>query len=217
MACCGGSSSVVITGGANTIVTGSGTIADPYVISGNLEVILQTEDTTTIEFDLTGAGTEGDPFVLSAVATVSVNDLVDVIDPTPPVTGDVLVFDGTKWTYGAVSVAAGAIYTDDGLDGDGTVGDPLVVKVSNTTETSTSGLYTYIDSLGELRAERPSTATVAWGDITGKPSTFAPTRPLAADTIANAFNPGVYPGIKIWVGPTAPVGATDNDIWFNTA
>lgn len=219
MACCGGGSSVVITGGDNTIVTGSGTVNDPYVISGNLEVVLQAKDTPTVSLDLTGTGNPNDPFVLSAIATVKVNDLIDVDDPTPAIAGDTLLFDGTKWTYGpAASVPAGSINTGPGLNGDGTLGNPLVIKVSNVVDTSTAGLYTYIDSLGELRVQVPVTSSVAWGSITGKPTTFPPTRPLTADTVVNAFTPAAVgvAGIHIFVGPTAPTTAVDNDIWFQT-
>jgi hypothetical protein len=214
--CCGGSSSVVIVGGDNTIVTGSGTVSDPYVISGNLEVVLQARDTKTVSLDLTGAGNANDPFVLAATATVYVNDLIDVVDTTPPILNDTLLFDGTNWTYGpAASVPAGSITTGAGLEGDGTVGDPLVVNVSNTIDTSTAGLYTYIDSLGELRAERPAATSVAWSDVTGKPTAFPPSRPLAADSVYNAASTSTpQASFRIFVTATTPVGAVDGDIWF---
>ena len=155
--CCGGASSVVITGGDDVIVTGSGTINDPYVISGNIEVVLQAKDTTTVTLDLTGTGNPNDPFILSAIATLKVNDLIDVVDPTPAVLNDTLLFDGTNWTYGpAASVPAGSIHTGAGLTGDGTIALPLKVRVSNTVESSVSGLYTYIDAAGELRVQVPS-------------------------------------------------------------
>ena len=219
MACCGGSSSTVIVGGDNTIVTGSGTVSDPYVISGNLEVVLQAKDTNTVSLDLTGTGNSNDPFVLTATATVSVNDLVDVLDPTPPIANDTLLFDGSKWTYGpAASVPAGSIHASGGLTGDGTTLSPIVIKVSDTLDTSVTGLYTYIDANGELRAQVPAVGSVAWGSITGKPTTFPPTRPLTADTVVNAFTPSAInvAGIHIFVGPTAPTTAVDNDIWFQT-
>lgn len=218
--CCGGASSVVIVGGDNTIVTGSGTVADPYVISGNLEVILQAKDTSTISLELSGTGNANDPFVLSGVATIRVNDLIDVDDPTPAVEGDALLFTGGKWQYAAPNpVAPGAVHAGPGLAGDGTLATPLRVRVSETIDTSLTGLYTYIDSAGELRAQVPSVGSVSWGSITGKPTTFPPTRPLTADTVVNAFTPAnnTVPGIHIYVGPTAPVGAVNNDIWFQTA
>ena len=217
MACCGGASSVVIVGGDNTTVTGSGTVADPYVISGNLEVVLQAKDTNTVSLDLTGTGNTNDPFILSAVATVSVNDLTDVIDPVPPVLGDSLLFDGTKWVYAPpAAVAPGTVHAGAGLTGDGTLATPLKVKVSEALDTSVLGLYTYIDANGELRAQVPAAGSVAWSSITGKPTTFPPTRPLTADSIVNAVNPANnnVPGIHIFVSSAAPVGAIDGDIWF---
>jgi hypothetical protein len=217
--CCGGASSVVIVGGDNTIVSGSGTVSDPYVISGNLEVVLQAKDSNTIQLELTGTGNTDDPFVLTATSLVSVNDLVDVIDPTPPILNDTLLFDGTNWTYGpAASVPAGSINVGPGIEGDGTIGDPISIRVSETIDTSTSGLYTYIDSAGELRAEVPSVGTVAWTSVTGKPTTFPPDRPLTADSVVNGFTPTLtsVAGIHIFVGPTAPTTAVENDIWFET-
>lgn len=208
--CCGGSSSVVITGADNIIVTGSGTVSDPYVIAGNLAVTLQAQDTETIALNLTGTGNTNDPFVLTATSLIGVNDLVDVNDPTPPILNDTLLFDGTKWVYGpAASVPAGSIYVGDGLDGDGSVGDPLIVRVSDTSDTSLAGLYTYIDSNGELRAQVPAATAVSWASITGKPTTFAPTRPLRADTVGNSD-----PGFHIFVQSATPSGAVENDIWF---
>lgn len=70
--------------------------------------------------------------------------------------------------------------------------------------------------------------TVAWGSVTGKPTTFAPTAhasahavgggdPLTADAIdawATASAGGGAAGIKIWVGTTTPSsGVTEGDIW----
>jgi hypothetical protein len=207
-------------GGENTVVTGSGTVSDPYVVHANLQLILQAQDTTTVSLDLTGSGNVNDAFILTAVATVSVNDLIDVIDPTPPILNDTLLYNGSKWEYGpAASVPAGSIHASGGLSGDGTTGNPIIIKVSEAVDTSITGLYTYIDANGELRAQVPSVGGVTWGSITGKPTTFPPQRPLTADTVVNAFTPDAInvAGIHIFVGPTAPTTAVDNDIWFQTA
>ncbi len=168
---CGGAPAVVITGGDGLSVTGSGTVSDPYVISGDVELNMVGADSTTIDMTVVGSGTVSDPFVISAEATVSVNDLTDVSDSTPPVTDDVLKFDGTNWVYGPVPVSPGAVNTGGGISGDGSGGAPISVDVSNTVVDATSGLYTYIDSNGELRAEVRGTA---WADVSGKPTTFAP-------------------------------------------
>ena len=219
MACCGGASSVVITGGDGTVVTGSGTVSDPYVISGNLEVVLQAKDTTTVLLDLTGKGTGGDPFVLTATATVKVNDLVDVVDPVPATDGDVLIFNGGVWTYAPPNaVPPGSVNVGAGIEGDGSIGAPIAVNISNTADTSLTGLYTYIDSLGELRAQKPPAPVVSWNNVTDKPSTFAPDRPLTADSIVNGYTPDNVnvAGIHIFVGRTAPTTAVNADIWFQT-
>jgi hypothetical protein len=70
--------------------------------------------------------------------------------------------------------------------------------------------------------------TVAWGSVTGKPTTFAPTNhasahavggsdPMTAENL-NAWEQasagGGAAGIKIWVGTTTPSsGVTEGDIW----
>ena len=213
--CCGGGSTgVVITGGDDISVTGSGTVNDPYVIRGTLDVALQARDTTTIALDLTGTGNTDDPFILSGVSLVKVGDLVDVVDPTPPVAGDALIWDGTKWTYATPAVAAGTVHAGPGLTGDGTIATPLKVKVSNTSDTALTGLYTYIDSVGELRVQIPAASSVDWANISNKPTTFPPTRPLAAEYVINGSSPGN--NIRIFVGATTPSAAVNGDIWFQT-
>lgn len=205
MSCCGGASSVVITGGDGLNVTGSGSTSDPYVISGNIEVALRATQTPTVDMRISGAGTAGDPYILYANATVSVNDLTDVSDPTPPVLGDVLQFDGSNWVYGpAPTQAPGQVNVNPGLTGDGTVSTPLTIAVSEAVDDSVDGAYTYIDVNGELRAQK--TTELAWTAITGKPTSFTP----AAHTHTNADLTGMLSGTS---APTAGQGI-DGSIYF---
>lgn len=196
--CCGGASSVIIKGGDGLNVTGSGSTSDPYIISGDLEVALRVEETPTVSMSLSGEGNSADPYILSADATLSVSDLTDVEDPTPPVVGDVLQYDGIQWVFGPPPTQApGQVNTGDGITGDGTVGDPIGVLVSDTVDTSTDGLYIYVDSNGELRAQKPT--AVAWSSITNKPATFAP----SAHTHTNDDLTGMLKGTS---APTAGQG-----------
>lgn len=69
--------------------------------------------------------------------------------------------------------------------------------------------------------------TVAWGSVTGKPSTFTPAThasahatgggdAITADSIdawAQASQGGGAAGTKIWVGTTSPSGPSEGDIW----
>lgn len=202
--CCGGASAVVIQSGAGLSVTGSGTVADPYIISGNIKPAMVGADTHTVDITINGSGVIGDPFVIQADATLSVNDLVDVNDSTPPVLGDVLQFDGDNWVYGPTPAQApGQVNTDQGLTGDGTLLNPVGIAVSEAVQSATSGLYTYIDTNGELRAEVRGTT---WASVSGKPSSYAPT----AHTHPNSQLTGILRGTS---SPSSSLGV-DGDIFF---
>lgn len=202
--CCGGASAVVIQSGAGLSVTGSGTVADPYIISGDVELAMVGADTPTVDITLNGSGVIGDPFVIQADATLSVNDLVDVNDSTPPILGDVLQFDGNNWVYGpAPAQAPGQVNTDQGLTGDGTLSTPIGIAVSEAVEDGTSGLYTYIDANNELRAEVRGTT---WASVSGKPAVYPP----APHTHPNSDLTGILRGTS---APPSSLGV-DGDIFF---
>lgn len=202
--CCGGASAVVIQSGDGLSVSGSGTTSDPYIISGDIEVAMVGQDSSTIDMTINGSGVTSDPFVVRADATLSVNDLVDVNDLTAPVLGDVLQFDGNDWVYGPPPAQApGQVNTSDGVAGDGTLSSPVRVAVSEAVEDSTSGLYTYIDSNGELRAE---VRGVTWGSVTGKPTSFNP----SAHTHPNSELTGILTGSSA----PGPGAGSDGDIFF---
>lgn len=219
MACsCHSSEPTVIFGADGITVVGSGTANDPYRVT--LEsglVTIQANDTQTVNLSLVGSGTADDPFRLSAVATVRMADLTDVSDPAGPSLGDVPVYDGSKWIFDAPpTVPPGEVNVGAGLDGDGTLGDPITLKVSNLIETSTSGLETYIDSAGELRAVPPAASAPTWASITGKPTTFPPIVGTGA-TQAKAGNwlPSFAEvGSGIYISLTEPPGVPENAIWL---
>jgi hypothetical protein len=173
--CCGGSSAVVIHGTGDVAVSGSGTVGDPYIVSGDLDVNLAAAQTPTIQMQIAGSGTFDDPYVFTANLIAGLGDLSDVAVITTPTTGYVLMWDGSAWVAAAAPTQPpGAVHVGPGIEGDGTVVTPISINVSNVVDTSTAGLYTYIDSAGELRAQLPSSSSVAWTSITGKPTTFTP-------------------------------------------
>lgn len=87
--------------GEGIIVSGTGTKADPYVVSaqlGTLADVISFQDSTTIDFTVVGAGTVGDPYVVSAGVKVS---------PFPVYT--------TAGRPSAAAAGAGAYYYDSTL------------------------------------------------------------------------------------------------------
>ena len=204
MGCCGGSSSVVIRGEGDVIVSGSGTVADPYVVSGDIGLAITGAATSTVSVRILGSGVATDPYIIAADLVAGLSALADVSIPTTPTTGYVLMWDGAKWVANAAPTQEpGAVNVGGGIQGDGTIGTPISIKVSNTSDTSTSGAYTYIDSAGELRAQM--SGSVAWGSITGKPSTFPP----SAHTHTNADLTGLLSGTA---APTSGLGV--DGAWY---
>ena len=202
MTCCGGGAATIIQDGPGINVSGSGTTDDPYIVSASQGTFIQTQDTSTVDLTLVGTGTADDPFLITANIQMVVDNLIDVLDPTPPVTGDTLVYVTDHWEYQPPPTQApGAVNTGGGITGDGTVGDPIAIDVSDLVSTSTSGLATYIDSNGQLRAVAPP-STVAWANVTGKPSTFTPSAHTHPTTEV-----GILAGTS---APTAGVGADTN-------
>lgn len=123
--CQGTSCSCVITGPG---VTGSGSEGNPYVISAI--AALNVQDTPTINLTKSGLGTVASPLVISADATMNLDALTDVMSAAAT-TGQVLAkqADG-QWKGVPPSTAApGAIVTANGVEGDGSAGNPLSVKL----------------------------------------------------------------------------------------
>jgi hypothetical protein len=231
--------SCLIVGGDGIAVSGSGTLTNPYVITADLPDFAQSltvRDTTSVNLTLTGSGQVEDPFVLQANATLRLTALADVDDPEGgPDVGDVPVWVGVgadgHWEFDIPPVApAGAVNATGGIAGIGSVGSPLLVKVSgvwgvaplNTLGSDPDiGLEIYLDSSGELRA-RPGVGTVNWADIAGKPTTFTPsahTHVASAITDPQNLDVGKIAGHRIYstpgssIAPTSPAPAA-GDLWF---
>lgn len=187
--CSGQTCNCLIVGGSGVLVAGSGTPANPYTVS--LEApdfgdVFRVNDTATLNLTLVGAGTADDPLILSGVATPRLLDLADVDDDSGPLNGEVPVWVGGgsgHWEFQAPPANPGAVNVSVGLDGDGSFGDPLVVRTSGVWgvgeladlgSDTTIGLSIYEDENGELRAEPPvlEDVSLTWSAITGKPTSF---------------------------------------------
>jgi hypothetical protein len=172
-----------VIGGAGITVTGSGTARDPYEIEleTSLEGTFVVEDTNTVNLSLVGQGIPGEPYRLSAVATMRLTQLADVLDPQGgPNVGDVPVWVGgaePHWEFQPPPAnPAGAVNVSTGIAGDGSAGAPIRVRLIGTSAGgSTTGLEVYADSAGNLRAVAPVAQEVAWNSITGKPASFPTT------------------------------------------
>ena len=130
--CCGsaGSCACKIEGGRNITVTGVGSSQDPVVIAA--DVALGIEDNKTFDITLTGNGRLESPWMLSVdyASTASIDHLPDV-DVAGAINGNVLAYNTAtkKWEAAPpTTAAAGGMTTDLSLDGDGSVGDPLMVR-----------------------------------------------------------------------------------------
>jgi hypothetical protein len=129
--CCGGSPRTNIEGGQNILVTGIGTLDDPFVIATDLSMLALDNDV----FDVTigGSGTIASPWTIGVAfaATADLNDLPDVDAPTPT-NGQVLAWNAGAGLWQPVApttAAAGSVIHNTSLTGDGSVGSPLAVAV----------------------------------------------------------------------------------------
>lgn len=199
--CCGGSGGTVIQAGSGIAVAGAGTVGNPVIISLESQLSMKGADSSTVSVKVTGSGGATDPYIVTADAQLGLGDLSDVSAPTPS-TDDVVKWDGSSWIAGPAPVSAGAVSVGSGLDGDGSGGDPIVVKVSDAISTSTSGTPIYVDTNGELRAVP---ASPEWSAILNKPSAFTP----AAHTHGNGDLTGLLKGTTV---PSAGLGV--DGAWY---
>lgn len=230
MANCDDGCTCVIQAGPGITIEGAGSTRSPLVISSALALSesLIVNDTTTVNMQLVGGGVPGDPFVLSATASMRLTQLADVADPSGgPAVGESPVWVGVglagHWEFQLPPVTpAGSVNVSTGIGGTGAVGTPLYVKMIGTSlGGTTAGLEVYADSVGNLRAVPPVVASIAWTDVTGKPSTFPPSAHthVAAD-ITDPLNLSVgdsakVGGHKIFVQSTNPVaGMVTDDLLF---
>jgi hypothetical protein len=133
-----------VQGAGSVSVTGAGSAASPYIITGGGS--LNVLDTATVNLTKSGSGSVADPYVVSADATLNLDALTDV-QSTAATTGQVLAkqSDGQWRPVAASSASPGAINVSGGVEGDGSAGSPLSVKLP-----ASSGLVE--DSTG-LRVE----------------------------------------------------------------
>lgn len=231
--CCGSSTcSCVITAGSNIRVEGSGTVADPIVITAEFpDSILTVRDSNTVTLRLTGDTESG--LVLQADSALKVTDLKD-ISPSAgvPATGQTLVYqaDGT-WAYGtAPSPPAGTVNVGPGITGTGGVSTPLIAAVSGVWGVAplnglgsdkTIGLPVYVDDAGQLRAE-PAVAFLKWANIPDKPTTFppSPSATYTASQITDLSTNGdaaKVQGHQVFTAQTStptPTGGNVNDVFL---
>jgi len=129
--CCGGATcSCVIDNGSHIQIGGTGSPADPFVITA--DVGLEAKDNTVFDVVLTGMGTVALPWQIEVTfaATAKLNDFPDVNAPAPT-NAQVLGWDTatSQWTARApTTAAAGAVQHDTALTGDGSAGTPLGVN-----------------------------------------------------------------------------------------
>lgn len=127
--CSGNTCSCVVTGSGGISVTGTGTTSNPFIVSGG--GVLQVSDTATVDLTLSGSGSGASPYQLSAAAVVSLDELTDVV-ATGGSTGYVLAKqgDGTFALNPPSTASPGAINVTGGIEGDGSAGSPLSIKLA---------------------------------------------------------------------------------------
>jgi len=157
--CCGsaGTCACKVEAGRQVAVTGSGTAQDPFVF--NATTALNTEDTTTFDLSLFGVGTLDQPWVLRVdyAATARLDDLPDV-NAASPNPGDVVTWDDVagEWVSGPAATATpGAVLSSNGLDGDGSGGDPLVAVGEDARYIRVTGSGIGLSDAGLNRILRP--------------------------------------------------------------
>jgi hypothetical protein len=183
--CSGATCSCLVQGSGSISVSGTGSVASPYLISAALN--LNVLDSGTVDMAITGDGSTGNPWVISANANLDLNALTDV-DTAGAATGQVLA----KQSDGAINLSS-----TGGLQGDGSAGSPLSVKLP-----AGSGLT--LDSTG-LRIA----GTGAWTAYTPSLTASTTNPSLGNGTIAGAYSQvgkTISFGIDLRIGSTTTRG-----------
>jgi hypothetical protein len=128
--CTGTTCSCKLVGKGAVVVTGAGTLTNPYEIS--VSPAMAVQDSGTVDLTLYGSGTSTDPYILSADAALALDDITNV-ETAGGSTGNVLALqaDGTWAPAPASTAPVGAVSTSTALDGDGSSGDPLTVRLDS--------------------------------------------------------------------------------------
>lgn len=127
--CASGTCSCLVTAGAGITVSGQGSQANPFVVTGPY---LAVSNTTTADTVLTGDGSSLNPYRITVTAHLSLDQLTDV-DVPAPTAGYILTWvtsPNPQWRAAvAQSGTPGAVLTDGSLSGAGTAGSALAVKL----------------------------------------------------------------------------------------
>lgn len=125
--CAGTTCSCVIKGDG---VTGAGSVNNPYIITAG--VVLHANSTATINHTLLGDGSPSNPWTLTSVATLELGDLTDV-DASVTTLGYVPArqADGSFAMVPPSTAPVGAISAGNSIEGDGSGGDPLDVRLAS--------------------------------------------------------------------------------------
>lgn len=129
--CSGTTCPCLVQGSGSVTVSGAGSQTNPYIVSSNLN--MQVADTSTIDFSITGDGSVGNPYILSGTSALDLNELLDV-DTTTATTGQVIALqsDGIWRAVPPSTASPGAITVSStgGLQGDGSGGSPMAIKLA---------------------------------------------------------------------------------------
>ena len=216
--CCGsaGTCACKIEAGRNITVTGTGSTQDPTIIAA--DVALGIEDNKTFDITMTGTGRLTSPWILSVnyAPTASVDDLPDV-DTTGVVNGQVLSFNTAtqKWQPAPpTTAAAGGITTDASLDGDGSVGDPLLVRpnAARYLMVDPAGVGLTDEALNRMLRffpDAPTRATATPAPIPGTLSMLA-TAPGVLDYYDGTVWAPLHNGIRLDVQPGEMLALSGN-------
>lgn len=102
--CAGSTCGCKVIAGTGVTVSGTGTAADPYVITNsasNLADALQVTDSVTVDMVKTGSGTNLDPTIISANVTMKLQQLSDIQNPGGvPTVGQVPTYVGSSGVDG---------------------------------------------------------------------------------------------------------------------
>lgn len=165
--CSGTSCSCVVVGDGGITVTGSGSSANPYVVSGGGS--FGVTDTPTLDLTLTGDGTLATPYLLQGAVTLGLGDLTDV-DDTAKTAGKVLAVNAGATGYELVTAptaAPGAITSTGGVDGDGSGGSPLTLLLDGGAD---SGLEQGAGGVKVIGAGPADTYSPIWTGSVSNPA-----------------------------------------------
>lgn len=170
--CAGATCGCLLVAGEGIAIEGVGSSGFPFTISAtailDISNHLTVTDTDTVNLTLSGDGTVALPFILSADATLTMSDLADVDDAGGPSAGDVPTWVGNgggHWEFQPPTATGVAVVAEDGLEGDGTAPNPLVISNSGTWGSgvlsgwgvsTTAGDPVYVDINGQIRSGPPS-------------------------------------------------------------